>query len=46
MAAAKLEKLVNDPALRQRLGEAGREIVSEKFDLKRNVAQLIQLYVA
>jgi len=46
LAAAKLEKLVNDPALRQRLGEAGREIVSEKFDLKRNVAQLIQLYVA
>lgn len=43
-AAEKLDRLANDPDLRRRLGEAGRRIVQEKFDLKRNVAQLIQLY--
>jgi glycosyltransferase involved in cell wall biosynthesis len=43
-AAQRLEKLVNDPDLRRTLGEAGRKVVQEKFDLKTNVAQLIRLY--
>ena len=43
-AAEKLDRLANDPDLRRKLGEAGRRIVQEKFDLKRNVAQLIRLY--
>ena len=43
-AAEKLDRLANDPNLRRKLGEAGRRIVQEKFDLKRNVAQLIRLY--
>jgi glycosyltransferase involved in cell wall biosynthesis len=36
--------LLADPELRARMGEAGREIVSEKFDLRKNVAQLISSY--
>ena len=43
-SAEKLDRLANDPNLRRKLGEEGRQIVKEKFDLKRNVAQLIQLY--
>lgn len=43
-AAEKLDRLANDPNLRRTLGEAGRQVVKEKFDLKRNVAQLIRLY--
>ena len=43
-AAAKLNELANDAELRQRMGEAGRRRVEEKFDLQRNVAQLIKLY--
>jgi glycosyltransferase involved in cell wall biosynthesis len=37
-------KLVGDPDLRGRLGAAGREVVARKFDLRRNVAQLIASY--
>ena len=43
-AAKRLLELAADPDLRRRLGAAGREIVTEKFDLKPNVAQLIKLY--
>jgi glycosyltransferase involved in cell wall biosynthesis len=43
-AADKLGQLASDPVLRRKMGEAGRRIVSEKFDLKRNVAQLLELY--
>jgi glycosyltransferase involved in cell wall biosynthesis len=43
-AAEKLDNLANDPNLRRALGAAGRRIVQEKFDLKRNVAQLTDLY--
>lgn len=43
-AAEKLDRLANDPDLRRKFGAAGRQIVAEKFDLKRNVAQLIRLY--
>ena len=37
-------KLLADPELRARMGEAGRETVSSKFDLRKNVAQLIASY--
>ena len=40
----KLLKLLADPALRGRMGEAGRETVSAKFDLRKNVGQLIASY--
>ena len=43
-AAERLNKLAVDASLRRRLGEAGRKLVNEKFDLRRNVAQLLQLY--
>jgi glycosyltransferase involved in cell wall biosynthesis len=36
--------LLADPALRARMGQAGRETVSDKFDLRKNVAQLINSY--
>jgi glycosyltransferase involved in cell wall biosynthesis len=36
--------LLGDPALRARMGEAGRETVVNKFDLRKNVAQLITSY--
>jgi len=45
-AADKLEQLIDDPGLRRMLGQAGRDVVTEKFDLRRNVAQLIRLYDA
>ena len=37
-------ELLDDGDLRRRMGEAGRETVSEKFDLQTNVAQLIESY--
>lgn len=37
-------KLLDDPLSRVRMGQAGREIVSAKFDLRKNVAQLITAY--
>jgi glycosyltransferase involved in cell wall biosynthesis len=36
--------LLGDRELRARMGQAGRAIVSEKFDLKKNVAELISSY--
>jgi glycosyltransferase involved in cell wall biosynthesis len=42
--AERILQLVRDPELRRRMGEAGRRVCHEKFDLKKNVAQLIQLY--
>lgn len=36
--------LLADPELRTRMGDAGRETVLEKFDLRKNVAQLISSY--
>jgi glycosyltransferase involved in cell wall biosynthesis len=43
-AAEKLMRLVQDSELRREMGEAGRKLVAGKFDLKTNVAQLIELY--
>ena len=37
-------ELVRDPDLRRRMGAAGRERVVEKFNHKKNVAQLVKLY--
>jgi glycosyltransferase involved in cell wall biosynthesis len=37
-------KLVGDRDLRGRLGASGREVVARKFDLRKNVAQLIASY--
>jgi glycosyltransferase involved in cell wall biosynthesis len=37
-------ELVRDPDLRRRMGEAGRQIAVEKFNHKKNVAQLVKLY--
>lgn len=45
-AAERLNRLAGDPDLRRKLGEAGREVVRVNFDLRRNVAQLVQLYGA
>ena len=36
--------LASDPALRARLGQAGLSVCRERFDLGRNVEQLIELY--
>ena len=43
-AAERLNTLATDPGLRRKLGQAGRKVVEDKFDLRRNVAQLIELY--
>lgn len=43
-AAEKLMRLLQDSELRHEMGEAGRKLVADKFDLKTNVAQLIELY--
>jgi glycosyltransferase involved in cell wall biosynthesis len=37
-----LERYYLNPTLRRRLGEAGREMVTEEFDLYKNAARLIQ----
>jgi glycosyltransferase involved in cell wall biosynthesis len=45
-ASERLLRLVQDPELRRKMGEAGRDIVAARFDLKTNVAQLVELYEA
>ncbi|HMG74669.1 MAG TPA: glycosyltransferase family 4 protein [Pyrinomonadaceae bacterium] len=40
----RLLELLNDPELRERMGAAGRATVATKFDLRKNVAQLIDAY--
>jgi glycosyltransferase involved in cell wall biosynthesis len=42
--AARILELLRDPDLRQRMGEAGRKVCREKFNLKENVAQLVKIY--
>lgn len=42
--AEKILQLAADPSLRERMGRAGRRAAEAKFDQKRNVAELIQLY--
>lgn len=43
-AAEAINRLATDAELRARLGQAGRKTVEEKFDLSRNVAQLLDVY--
>jgi glycosyltransferase involved in cell wall biosynthesis len=43
-AAQKLLLLTQDSELRHKMGAAGRNLVAEKFDLKTNVAHVINLY--
>jgi glycosyltransferase involved in cell wall biosynthesis len=42
--AEKVLSLIQDPTRRQSMGIAGRRIVEAKFDLQRNVAQLLEAY--
>ena len=42
--AARILELLRDPDLRRRMGEAGRQLALEEFDLKANVARMIGLY--
>jgi glycosyltransferase involved in cell wall biosynthesis len=42
--ADRILALLADPALRARLGEAGRRKAATRFDLRRNVSQLLGLY--
>jgi glycosyltransferase involved in cell wall biosynthesis len=42
--AEKILRLLTNPELRRQLGQAGGQITREKFALRRNVAQLIELY--
>jgi colanic acid/amylovoran biosynthesis glycosyltransferase len=39
-----IKRLVDDPALRHRLGIAGRRRVMEKYDLDRNAAHLAEIF--
>ena len=39
-----LETLAGDPALRQRLGEAGRQRVQERFDWDKRGEQMMEIY--
>jgi len=42
--AEKILHLLNDPGERTRMGNKGRETVEAKFDHRRNVSKLIELY--
>jgi glycosyltransferase involved in cell wall biosynthesis len=37
-------KMLSDPKMRGQMGASGREVVAGKFDLRKNVAQLIESY--
>jgi glycosyltransferase involved in cell wall biosynthesis len=42
--AERIILLLERPELRERMGQAGQDVARAKFDLRRNVAELIQLY--
>ena len=44
--AAALGRLAGDPALRERLARGAAEVVRERFDLRRNVAELAERFRA
>jgi glycosyltransferase involved in cell wall biosynthesis len=39
-----LRQLISDPALRERMGRRGREIVAQEFGLERVVAETLAVY--
>jgi len=43
-AGARVLELLSDPKLRASMGQAARETVSARFDLRKNVAQLMRTY--
>jgi len=42
--ATRILELVRDPELRRRMGEAGRQVCKEKFELRTNVGRVIEMY--
>ncbi|MGI9310052.1 MAG: glycosyltransferase family 4 protein [bacterium] len=40
-----LHRLITDPTLRQRLGDAGRAVVHARFDMRDNFARLLEMIV-
>lgn len=44
--ARALEQLQHDPALRERMGQAGREKVLREYNLKENTKRLLQMIIA
>ena len=44
--AGRIEQLALDKNLRQRMGEAGRSISFARFNLEKNVEQLVELYLS
>jgi glycosyltransferase involved in cell wall biosynthesis len=42
--AEKLLLLINDPGLREHLGSAGKRAAEERFDLRKNVPELLEYY--
>lgn len=43
-AADRILRLLEDPPLREQMGRAGRQTVETRFNLPKNVAQLLELY--
>lgn len=44
--AAALERVLSDAGLRTRLGDGARAVIAERFDLERNVGELVRRYGA
>ncbi len=44
MLAERISRLINDPDLRQRFGQAGRELVMEKYNIASRCVEYMELY--